>query len=115
VARERGAGLFVPGDPLFFTHRQRVVDLALEHRLPGVFFFREFTEAGGLMSYSSKLSDQVTRAAGYVDKILRGVRPGDLPVEQPIQFELVVNLRTARALGLALPQAFLLRADQVLE
>jgi putative ABC transport system substrate-binding protein len=115
IARERGTGLLVPGDPVFFTERQRIVALATQHRLAGIYATREYAEAGGLMSYSARLTDQFRRAAGYVDKILKGTQPGSLPVEQPTAFELVVNLRTARALGLTLPPAFLLRADQVIE
>ena len=89
--------------------------MALDHGLPGIFSTREYTEAGGLMSYSARLTDQFRRAAGYVDKILKGARPATLPVEQPTEFELVVNLRTARALKLAIPRALIIRADQVIE
>ena len=114
VARER-TGVIVPGDPVFFTERQRLVALTLEHRLPTMFYAREFTVAGGLMSYSAKLTDQFRRAAVYVDKILRGQRPATLPVEQPTEFELVINLRTARTLKLTLPQTLLIRASEVIE
>jgi len=116
VARERGAGVFVPGvDLMFFTHREVLVARALAHRVPTMFSAREFTDAGGLMSYSARLTDQFARAAVYVDRILAGVRPADLPVEQPTRFELVLNLRTARALGVTVPPALLARADAVLE
>ena len=115
MTRARADALLVPGDPLLFTERQRVAKLAREHRLPGIYSLREFTEAGGLMSYSARIAEQFRRAAVYVDKILRGVSPATLPVESPSQYELVINLNTARALGLTIPPPFLLRADQVLE
>jgi len=115
IARERAGALLVPGDPVLFTHRQRIVALAAEHRLPGTFSTREFTDAGGLMSYSARLTDQYRRAATYVDKILKGASPANLPVEQPTGFELVINLKTAKALGLTLPQTLLIRADEVIQ
>jgi len=115
MARDRIDGLLVPGDTLLFTERQRVAALAREHRLPGIYSLREFTEAGGLMSYSVRLSEQFRRAAVYVDKILKGAKPGDLPVEQPTKFELVINMKTAKALGVTIPQSLLLRADQLIE
>jgi putative ABC transport system substrate-binding protein len=116
VARDRGAAAFVPGlDLVFFTNREPLVARALAHRVPTMFSAREFTDAGGLMSYSARLTDQFARAAVYVDRVLGGARPADLPVEQPTRFELVLNLRTARALGLTLPPALLARADVVLE
>jgi putative ABC transport system substrate-binding protein len=91
IACERVGALLVPGDPVFFTHRQRIVALAAAHRLPGIFSTREFTDAGGLMSYSARLTDLYRRAAVYADKILRGANPATLPVESPTQFELVIN------------------------
>ena len=112
---ERADALLVPGDTLLFTERQRVTALAREHQMPGIYSLREFTEAGGLMSYSASISEQFRRAAGYVDKILRGVNPATLPVESPTQYELVINLKTAKALGLTIPQTLLLRADQLIE
>jgi putative ABC transport system substrate-binding protein len=116
IARDKGAAAFVPGgDLVFFMNREPLVERALAHRVPAMFSAREFADAGGLMSYSARLTDQFARAAGYVDRILRGARPADLPVEQPTRFELVVNLKTARALGLSLPPALLARADAVLE
>jgi putative ABC transport system substrate-binding protein len=116
IARERGAAGFVPGgDLLFFMNREPLVARALAHRVPLMFSAREFTDAGGLMSYSARLTDQFARAAAYVDRILRGARPAELPVEQPTRFELALNLRTARALGLTLPPALLARADAILE
>jgi putative ABC transport system substrate-binding protein len=114
LPRER-TGLLVPGDPVFFTERQRIVALTIEHRLPAMFYAREFAQAGGLMSYSAKLTDQFRRAAVYADKILKGASPAALPVEQPTEFELVVNLRTARTLKLALPQTLLVRAAEVIQ
>ena len=115
MARERIDALVVPGDTLFFTERQRVATLAREHRLPGMYSVREFTEAGGLMSYSARLTEQFRRAADYVDKILRGASPATLPVESPSQYELVINMKTARALGLTIPPAVLVRADEVIQ
>jgi putative ABC transport system substrate-binding protein len=114
VARER-TGVIVPGDPIFFTERQRLVALTVEHRLPTMFYAREFTVAGGLMSYSAKLTDQFRRAAVYADKILRGQSPATMPVERPTEFELVVNVKTARMLKLALPQTLLIRAAEVIQ
>ena len=115
MARDRVEALLVPGDILLFTERRRVAALAREHRLPGIYSLREFTEAGGLMSYSARLSEQFRRAAVYVDKILRGANPATLPVESPSQYELVINLKTAKALGLTIPQSLLVRADQLIE
>src|SRR5256712_1995041 len=115
MARDRVDALLVPGDILLFTERQRVAALAREHRLPGIYSLREFTEAGGLMSYSARISEQFRRAAVYVDKILRGASPATLPVESPSQYELVINLKTAKALGLTIPQSLLGRADQLIE
>ena len=103
-----------PGRRVFFMNRAALVDSALRHRVPAMFTAREFTDAGGLMSYSARLTDQFHRAAEYVGRVLRGTRPGEMPVEQPTSFELVVNLKTATALELTLPPAFLLRADEVL-
>jgi putative ABC transport system substrate-binding protein len=114
IPRERTA-LLIPGDPVFFTQRERIVALTLEHRLPAMFYAREFTQAGGLMSYSARLTDQFRRAAVYADKILRGASPATLPVEQPTQFELVINLKTARALKLTPSPALLVRADEVIQ
>jgi putative ABC transport system substrate-binding protein len=115
LARARIDALLVPADPFLFTERQRVAALAREHRLPGMYSTREYAEAGGLMSYSARLSEQFRRAAIYVDKILRGASPATLPVEAPSQYELVINLKTAKALGLTIPPSLLQRADQVIE
>ena len=114
MASERMDALVVPGDTLLFMERRRVVDLANEHKLPAMYSSREFVQAGGLMSYSARLTEQFRRAAGYVDKILRGSAPATLPVESPSQYELVINMKTAKALGLTLPPALLIRADEVI-
>ena len=115
MAKERVAALLVPTDPVFFLHRARLADLAAKNRLPSVHSLREYVEAGGLMSYGPSLADLGRRAATFVDKILKGAKPADLPVEQPTKFELVINLKTAKALGLTIPQSLLLRTDQVIE
>jgi putative ABC transport system substrate-binding protein len=107
--------LYVIIDPLIITNRVRVSTLALGARLPTITGFREFAEAGGLISYAASFPDLFRRSADYVDKILRGAKPGDLPVEQPTKFDLVINLTTAKALGLTIPESFLLRADEVIE
>jgi len=111
----RAEALYVVGDALVFTHRVRINTLALAARLPTSFNYREYVEAGGLMSYGANLSDLFRRAADFVDKILRGAKPGDLPVEQPTRFSLVINLTTAKALGIAIPPTLLARADEVIE
>jgi len=115
MARDHVDALLVPGDTLLFTERRRLALLAREHRLAGLYSNREFPEAGGLMSYSARLSEQFRRAAVYVDRILHGASPATLPVESPNQYELVINLTTAKALGVTIPQTLLLRADQVIE
>ena len=115
MARERIDALLVPADPFLFTERQRVAELAREHRLAGMYSTREYAEAGGLMSYAARLSEQFRRAAYYVDKILRGASPATLPIESPSHYELVINLTTAKALGLTIPPSLLQRADQVIE
>lgn len=107
--------LFVVGDPLTFAHRNRIHSLALTERLPTVHVIREFVEAGGLISYGPNYPDLFRRAADYVDKILRGAKPGDLPFEQPTKYNLVVNLKTAKALHLDFPPTLLARADEVIE
>jgi putative ABC transport system substrate-binding protein len=114
VARERPNALLVLFDPLLTGQRARIAELANKHRLPAMYPHREYAEAGGLMAYGASLLDLYRRAATYVDKILKGVRPADLPVEQPTRFELVLNLRTAQSLGLTIPQSLLLRADEVI-
>ena len=114
MAKERVGALLVVTDPAFIPHRARLVDLAVKNRLPSIFTQREDAEAGGLMSYGPRLSDLHRRGATYVDKILKGAKPADLPVEQPTKFELVINLKTAKALGLTIPQSLLGRADEVI-
>ena len=107
--------LYVVADPLVSTNRIRINTLALGLRLPTMHNVREFVEAGGLMSYGSNWPSQFRRAADFVDKILRGAKPADLPVEQPTKFDLVINLTTAKALGLTVPPSLLARADEVIE
>jgi ABC-type uncharacterized transport system substrate-binding protein len=110
----RVEALLVVADPILFAQRERIVDLAAQHGLPGIFEWREFAEAGGLLSYGANIADMYRRLASYVDKILKGAKPGDLPVEQPTKFELVINLKTAQALGLTIPPTFLFQADEVI-
>ena len=115
MTKARADAVTVQSTNIFFIERRRLPDLAAKHRLPAIFLVREFVDAGGLMSYGANVADLHRRAATYVDKILKGARPGDLPIEQPTKFELVINLKTAKALGLTIPQSLLLRADQVIE
>jgi putative ABC transport system substrate-binding protein len=115
MASKHAAGLMVLADVTFITHRKRIVELAAMSRIPAVYGEREFVDAGGLMFYGASLADMYRRAAVYVDKILKGAKPADLPVEQPTKFELVINLKAAKALGLAMPQSLLLRADEVIQ
>jgi putative ABC transport system substrate-binding protein len=115
-AKKDGAGgIIAPLGAFTYAHRAKLVHLALKHRLPGIYWVRDYVEAGGLMSYGANPGDVGRRAAYFVDRILKGARPADLPVEQPTKFELVINLKTAKALGLTIPQTLLLRADQVIE
>ena len=111
----RADALLVTPDPIFAIHQRRIIDLAAKSRLPTMFGQREFVDAGGLMSYGTNFRETYSRAATYVDKILKGAKPADLPIEQPTKFELIINLKTAKALGLTIPQSLLLRADQVIE
>jgi len=113
--REGAAGIIAGGDYVTFQHRRRFVEAALKYRLPAIYWTREYVEDGGLMAYTADMTDLRRRAATYVDKILKGAKPADLPVEQPTKFELVINLRTAKALGLTIPPSLLARADQVIE
>ncbi|MFO1315354.1 MAG: ABC transporter substrate-binding protein [Burkholderiales bacterium] len=115
MAGERVEALVVLPDPVFFTARAGIVELARRYRLPAVYHAKEVVEAGGLMSYGASLADQFRRAASYVDRILKGAKPGDLPVEQAAKFEFAVNMTTARTLGVVVPRDLLLRADLVIE
>jgi putative ABC transport system substrate-binding protein len=116
VTRERAQALILPAaTPVGFANRAQIASFAQRNRLPSIYGQKEYVEAGGLMSYGPSTPDMYRRAATYVDKILKGAKPADLPVEQPTRFELVVNLKTAKALGLTIPQTILIRADQVLQ
>ena len=115
AVREKMQGLCVSTSPLFVSHRTELAALAARARLPAVYAFRDFAAAGGLMSYGASLSDLYRRKAAFIDKILKGASPADLPIERPITFELLINLKTARALGLNIPPALLARVDEVIE
>jgi putative ABC transport system substrate-binding protein len=115
ILRERMQGLVDIPDPMTLNQRKTIADLAARHRLPAIFESSAFADAGGLIAYGPDYTELAQRAAVYVDKILRGAKPADLPVEFPTKFELVVNLKAARALGLTIPQSVLLRADRVIE
>lgn len=115
MTRERADGLIAFSDPLIVVNRRRITDLAAKSRLPAMYPSRELVDAGGLMSYGPSLSDMFRRSAGYAGKILKGAKAADLPMEQPAKFELVINVKTAKALGLTIPQSLLLRADSVIE
>jgi putative ABC transport system substrate-binding protein len=114
IVKERPGALVVLADRVFLHNRARIVDFAARHRLPVVYPYRELVEAGGLMCFGPNYADMHRRAATYVDKILKGAKPADLPVEQPTKFELIINLKTAKALGLTIPQSVLGRADEVM-
>ena len=115
-AKKDGAGgIIAPLGAFTYTHRAKLVQLALKHRLPGIYWARDYVDEGGLMSYGASFDDVGRRAAYFVDRILKGAKPADLPVEQPTKFELVINLKTAKALGLTIPQSVLLRAGEVIE
>jgi putative ABC transport system substrate-binding protein len=115
MTREHADALVVLSNPLFFGHRRQLAELAVKHRLPAIFLFREYVEAGGLMAYGANLNAMYRRAAYYVDRILKGTKPADLPVEQPVKFELVINLKTAQALDLTIPPTLLFQADEVIK
>ena len=115
IVREQPGALLVLADRLFLHHRTRIMDFAAQRRLPGVHAYRELVEAGGLMSYGPSYADMHRRAASYVDRILKGSKPADLPVQAPVKFELVINLKAANALGLAIPPMLLGGADEVIE
>jgi len=112
---ERADAMQVFGDPITFLHRKRIAELALRSRLPTIYLFKPNVEAGGLMSYGPSEPDLLRRAATYVDRILKGTKPADLPVQQPTKFEMVINLKTAKALGLNIPQSILLCADEIIQ
>jgi putative ABC transport system substrate-binding protein len=115
MTRARADALTVLSSIMLFNERRRLVDLAVKNRLPAVYPYREAVDAGGLMAYGANVADLWRRAATYVDRILKGTKPGDLPVEQPTKFELVINLKTAKALGLTIPPSLLGRADEVIQ
>ena len=115
AATGRAAAVWVVGDPMFSVHRARLAKLAMDARLPTSFFWRGFVEAGGLMAYAPDFNHMYRQAATHVDKILKGAKPAELPIEEPTKFELVINLKTAKALGLTIPPSLLQRADQVIE
>jgi len=115
AAKQRAGALVVYGGSVYFAHQAQLVELAAENRLPAIYGVKEFVVAGGLMSYGVDLRDSARRAAGYVDKILKGAKAGDLPIQQPTKFELAINLKTAKALGLTIPQSVLVRADEVIQ
>ena len=114
MTRERAGAVLLPGDSFFFYYRTQIADLAIKSRLPALFAPREFAEAGGLMAYGANIADLYHRAATYVDRILKGANPADLPIEQPVKYDLVINLKTAKALGLTIPPALLTRADKII-
>jgi len=115
LARDRPGALDIVASPMLFSHRKRLAELAMKHRLPTVVSSREWVEAGGLASYGPDYPDLFRHAARFVDKILKGAKPSDLPVEQPTKFELVINLKTAKALGLTIPPSILVRADEIIQ
>ena len=113
--RARAGALVILPDPVFVANLKRIAGLAAKSHLPSIYNFSEFADAGGLVTYGPDRADMFRRAATYVDKILKGAKPGDLPIEQPTKFELVINMKTAKALGLTIPQSILLHADRVIE
>jgi putative ABC transport system substrate-binding protein len=115
MSKERAGALLVVTDPIFVLHRARLADLASKNRLPSMYGMGEYVKAGGLISYGPNLSDRFRHAATFVDNVLKGAKPADLPVQQPTKFELTINLRTAKALGLTVPPSLLARADEVIE
>ena len=114
MTRERAGALIVLADTMFLSQRGQIAALAVKHRLPAMFNYREYVEAGGPIAYGPRLADQWRRVAEFADKILKGVRPAELPVEQPMTFEFVINLKTADALGLTIPPTVLFQATEIL-
>jgi putative ABC transport system substrate-binding protein len=114
-AKSSNGGLIVTGSPLAQLHRGLIISLAVRHKLPAVYFERFFVADGGLISYGPDFVDQYRRAAGYVDRILKGEKPADLPVQAPTKYDLVINLKTAKAMGLEIPSTLVARADEVIE
>jgi putative ABC transport system substrate-binding protein len=114
MTRVRAEALYVIGDPFFASHGTTLLKLASKARLPVISVSRQFAEGGALISYGPNIGDVFRRSAGYVDKILKGAKPGDLAIEQPTQFEFLVNLKTAKALGITIPESILLQADEVI-
>jgi putative ABC transport system substrate-binding protein len=115
MEKERALALIVTPDPLFGSRRARIVDFVTRRRMPSMFFYKEFVDDGGLMAYGPSWADSYHRAATYVDKILKGTKPADIPVEQPMKFEFVINLQTAKKIGLTIPQWTLMKADKVIK
>jgi len=115
MSANRAQALVVVVDPLTVRYRARISELAAKNRLPAMYGLREFADAGGLMAYGPNVVDLCRRAANYVDKILKGAKPADLPIQQPTKFELVINLKAAKALGITIPPSLLVRADQVVQ
>jgi len=115
MTKERASALLVPVDGMFILHQKKIIDLVARSRVPAMFGLRERVSAGGLMAYGASLRESFHRAAAYVDKILRGAKPADLPIEQPTKFEFVINLKTAKALGITIPPSVLARADEVIQ
>jgi putative ABC transport system substrate-binding protein len=115
MAKERAGALLILPDGIFVSQRRQIAELAVKRRLPSVYGMGEYAEAGGLMTYSASFLDMHRRAAAFVDKILKGAKPADLPVAQPTKFELVINVRTAKAIGLAIPPSLVQRADQIID
>ena len=116
TAKQKQVGaIMTGGGRLFFAERKRIVELAVKYRLPAIYFQKEFVDEGGLMSYGADYTDLYRRAAVYVDKILKGAKPADLPVEQPKKFEFIINLKAAKQIGLTIPQSLLYRADKVIK
>jgi putative ABC transport system substrate-binding protein len=115
MTKARAEALYLMAEPMFFAHRARIAELAVKHRLPAASPLPGFANAGGMIDYAIDVADNYRRAAGFVEKILRGAKPGDLPFEQPMKFQLTVNMKTAKALGITIPQTMLVRADRVIE